>query len=932
MKVMLNNSIYLMKQLLISALLSLCSQPLKAQIVPSWPAIQKEAQAGTRWWWMGSAVDETNLSRRIKDYAEAGIGTLEITPIYGVQGNEANDIDFLSPKWMSMLSSTYNIAKSHNVTIEMNMGSGWPFGGSFVPLEDAAHKVEYYSETIEGDNERVIAIDIQHPTIKPQKIMAYPQSGNNGKVLDITSLLEGTIVNWKAPAGKWLIVAVFNVRTGQLVKRAGPGAEGYVIDHFDARIVKKYINYFDSVFVHNNAAYPKTFFCDSYEVFAANWTTNIFEEFYHYRGYLLEEHLDQLFGLGDRTDPDNQVLADYRETLNDMLLNNFTLVWTEWCREHHIQTRYQAHGSPGNLIDLYAQSDIPEMEGYGISDFDIKGLRKEPNQTFKNHATYPIMKFASSAAHLAGRKFVSSETFTWLTDHFRTSLSQMKPDLDLLFTAGINHMYFHGTTYSPDEATWPGWKFYAAIDMSPTNTIWHDTPYLMDYIKRCQSFLQMGKPDNDILIYFPIYDKWHRSDGVYEDRLLTFTVHDMESKLPEFFDFVRKITDDGYSFDYISDKILENSLVADGAICVPGGGKYSTLLIPPCEWIPKKTEEIISRLEKNGVNIIRGKDLSLGANCSKEELKSKYGLSFIRRRNDNGYHYFVSNLTDTDVQGYVNLYVDYQDIVKFNPLTGEISKPSVQGGSVYIGLKSGESMILQTYNEKVADIIADNGEVEELNPIHIDGEWVLSFSESSYPKVEKIYKINQPLNWEVLDENTAQLAGTGIYETEIYLSKDDCDKATAGWLVSLGDVRESARVYINGQYIGCLWSAPFDLVTKSFKEGWNLLRIEVTNLPANRIRQVERSGYNWRIFKDVNIYTVSEAFSVYGDWTLTPSGLNSEVKIIPLKYKDASTTLPAVIIENRDNSSIYRLDGIKVHSNNRQGVIINTNRKILKKY
>lgn len=59
------------------------------------------------------------------------------------------------------------------------------------------------------------------------------------------------------------------------------------------------------------------------------------------------------------------------------------------------------------------------------------------------------------------------------------------------------------------EAEFPGWKFYASIDMSPTNSIWKDAPALFQYITRCQSFLQSGKPDNDFLVYLPVYDVWH---------------------------------------------------------------------------------------------------------------------------------------------------------------------------------------------------------------------------------------------------------------------------------------------------------------------------------------------------------------------------------------------------------------------------------------
>ena len=114
-------------------------------------------------------------------------------------------------------------------------------------------------------------------------------------------------------------------------------------------------------------------------------------------------------------------------------------------------TRNQAHGSPGNLIDIYASVDIPECEGFGLSQFHIEGLRQD-SLTKKNDSDLSMLKYASSAAHIAGKTYTSSETFTWLTEHFRTSLSQCKPDMDLMFVSGVNHMFFHGTPYSPKEA------------------------------------------------------------------------------------------------------------------------------------------------------------------------------------------------------------------------------------------------------------------------------------------------------------------------------------------------------------------------------------------------------------------------------------------------------------------------------------------------
>ena len=52
---------------------------------------------------MGSALDKENVTWNMEQYAKCGIGALEITPIYGVTGNEQRNIEFLSPKWMEIL-------------------------------------------------------------------------------------------------------------------------------------------------------------------------------------------------------------------------------------------------------------------------------------------------------------------------------------------------------------------------------------------------------------------------------------------------------------------------------------------------------------------------------------------------------------------------------------------------------------------------------------------------------------------------------------------------------------------------------------------------------------------------------------------------------------------------------------------------------------
>ena len=121
--------------------------------------------------------------------------------------------------------------------------------------------------------------------------------------------------------------------------------------------------------------------------------------------------------------------------------------------------------------------------------------------------------------------------------------------------------------------------------------------------------------------------------------------------------------------------------------------------------------------------------------------------------------------------------------------------------------------------------------------------------------------------------------GTGIYSLDIELPTLQADD----WILDLGDVRESARVRINGQEAGCAWAVPYQLKVGQFlKPGKNHIEIEVTNLPANRIAELDRQGVQWRKFKEINIVDLNYRPANYGHWSPLPSGLNSEVRLIPV--------------------------------------------------
>ena len=90
----------------------------------SWPTPTRESKPGTRWWWLGSAVDKQNLQWNLREYAKHGIGAVEITPLYGVQGNQANNIPYLSDQWMEMLRYTQQQAQLNGIELDMATGTG----------------------------------------------------------------------------------------------------------------------------------------------------------------------------------------------------------------------------------------------------------------------------------------------------------------------------------------------------------------------------------------------------------------------------------------------------------------------------------------------------------------------------------------------------------------------------------------------------------------------------------------------------------------------------------------------------------------------------------------------------------------------------------------------------------------------------------------
>ena len=911
----------------------------------SWPQVHVEARPWTRWWWLGNAVDSEGIAYQLQALHDAGFGGVEITPIYGVHGYEQKEIPYLSPWWMQMLQYTMQQAHRLHMKVDMNNGTGWPFGGPQIPLDEAASKAIFQTYTLHGGEsltEKIIVRDPRQQHIaRLQTLMAF---SDQGEKINLTSRVDTTgRLHWQAPPGRWLLIAVFNGKTLQQVKRAAPGGEGWVMDHFSGKALQTYLQRFTQAFQTSHCPVPHSFFDDSYEVFGADWTDHMFEAFQRLRGYDLREYLPALLGIGN-PDTVQRVIMDYRQTLADLLLHDFAEPWTAWVHQMGSTTRYQAHGSPGNWIDLYASADIPETESFGSCHFDIRGIPEDSLGMRAGQLDERILKFASSAAHISGKPYASSETFTWLGEHFRVSLAQCKPVLDEMWISGINHVFFHGTPYSPKNAPWPGWQFYASVNFSPYNPIWHDLPAMNQYITATQSFLQEGKPDNDILLYWPIADIWAKQTS---NLLFQLTIGNAQQWLDStgFGKLAETLIQQGYSFDYISDHYLENTTIENGKIKTPGG-YYQALIVPPCTFIPLHTfAHILSLIQKGGKvvfldhfpehvpglhawlsrkdtldkiknqindtwvflqnkmkkigkgNAYMGTDVNSLLSMAGVQAESMVhnGLSFIRRKTKEGYVYFISNLSAHDVNGWIKLSIYAPVVLIYDPYTHQAGMAKVKYSTastgekktdVYLQLPSGYSCILNTTNHAPSHISTWTYTDSLRMQIPIQQGWTLQFLNGN-PEITGVYHLQKLGSWTDVNDSARVFAGTALYQTTFHISAQQINRADR-WILNLGQVDFSAQVFLNGHHVATLWAVPFACdITSYLRNGENVLQIQVTNLAANRIADDDRKKIPWKIFKDINVVNMQYRPFDASHWGEVPSGLIGPVYIEGYKNKKA---------------------------------------------
>ena len=554
------------------------------------------AKPMTRWWWFGGAVTPGEITRELTFMRDAGLRGAEIQPVYPVTVDDpARGIRHhrcFTPEWYALLRHASREARRLGLQIDLTLGSGWPYGGPFVPPELGARRLLMHArETVgpsrlswdiapllgEDDRDRVAALVLA--PVRDDGSTEIEQS----RVLEAAGAARADL---DIPAGRWRAMLFVDTPTGMQVTRPTFGMEGLVIDHHSREAMALFLRAAgDRVFqgIGTEGAPPfDSVFCDSLEVFGADWTGRLLAEFEDRRGYALEPHLPALFGEAGPLAP--HVRYDYHLTLSDLIIENFFGPLAAWSAKRGVTARVQAHGAMGDVMRGYGLAAIPEGENIFLGDRCQVNLKHR--------------RLASSAAHIYGKPVASAETYTWLRmPVFTTTLEMMKAATDSVFLDGINQVVNHGYSYSPPEAGEPGWAFYASTEINHTQTWWRHYPHLARYVQRVSAVLQQGESVNPVLVYLPMADVYagHGVGGLYLDV-------EVQARLdPSLLDELRRA---GYDFDVVNDHALGELMRVEAGELRAGTGRYRVVVVNATSLMPPESASKIAEFARAGGQVI----------------------------------------------------------------------------------------------------------------------------------------------------------------------------------------------------------------------------------------------------------------------------------------------------------------------------------------
>ncbi|WP_200912289.1 glycosyl hydrolase [Pedobacter sp. Leaf216] len=766
---------------------------------------------------------------------------------------------------------------------------------------------------------------------------AKPTSAiKRSKIIDLTGkmLANGTL-NWNPPAGKWKIMRFGSRNNGAITRPAPLPGIGFESDKFDTTALNAHLDaYLGKIFKKidpirkKQTGGLKRLHMDSWEMGAQNWTGNFRKEFTKRRGYDPLKYYPVYSGniVGSLKESE-RFLWDLRQTSQELVLEKHAKHVKEYANKRNLGLSIEPYDmNPTSDLALGSIADVP------MAEFWSKG--------FGFNATYSVIE-ATSVGHLMGRSLIPAEAFTAQDNEgWKQYPGSMKNQGDWAFAAGINRFVYHTfqNQFLPDSLKPGATMGPYGVHWDRSQTWWPMVDGYHDYVTRSQYLLQQGRTVADVLYLTP-----EGSPMVFVPPLSAIrgdTIGDRK----------------GYNFDGAAPSQIMLASVKRNKIEFPSGASYEIMVLPIYETMTPELLEKISNLIEQGATVIgnpplRSPSLTNYPQCD-IKLKSladkiwgkgklpntlvhrKYGLGTIiwgkpilsaqdklypnyeltaiilkskgveeDFKNDGNIRYthrtsaeldiyFVSNATNKAIQENCEFRSTKGTPELWNAINGttkQLTDFKLSNGKTNVPIKLDpyESAFIVFSKENkwsASQTIASNEKVLQT----LNGQWKINFDEKWGGPKEII--ADDLMDWSKSNlEGVKYYSGSATYHQTFEFSVNEKKQI----FIDLGEVKNIARVNLNGEEIGTLWTAPWRLDISDFiKKGKNKLEIEVINLWANRLIGDEQKPYDGIIGNKWPEWLLNGSPRTSGRWSFTttrqykadspllPSGLIGPVKIV----------------------------------------------------
>lgn len=812
-----------------------------------------DAKPMVRWWWFGPAVTKEEIAREIRQMQEGGFGGFELASVYPLAldnpQNGIRNLPYASSEMVDMLRYAQQQGRALGLRADLTLGSGWPFGGPHISIDQAAGKL------------KIVVVELpanQLPKFEPGDVpvAAFLAKGTRehydaATAKQIPFPKEGSALSQEPSTEPQVALFFISSHTRQMVKRAAVGGEGFVLDHMSRAAIDTHLRTVgESLLRGFSDRPPYAIFSDSLEVYGSDWTRDLPEEFKKRRGYDLIPHLPELAEGGTREA--EAVRHDWAVTLSDLVRENYLQPMADFAVAHHTRFRSQTYGTPAVTLSDQRIPQLPEGEGPQWNSFSFT-------------------RWASSANHLFGNNVTSAETWTWLhSPVFRATPLDMKAEADRMFLEGVNQIIGHGWPYSPPYATEPGYSLYAAAVFDAHNPWWPVMPDVTRYLQRVSWILRQGQPANDVAVLLPEDDAqadfWPGHVSITDAMKVKITPALMQAILRS-----------GHNLDYVDGPALK-TLSGHSLLIVPptqrirledleqiqayvrGGGKALFIGTVP-SMAPGLTDAndtpkiraLMAELQRATVHV--GSEGELPAAMGRLippdlDVRSTDGaVGFIHRHLPDAEIYFLANTSAEKRTFPLRTSSGYSAAEWWNPESGAVT---LAEKNEPIALEPYGTRILILHSETASTIPRAVSLQEEGTPIVLS-QWTAEFPGSagsphlaSQKNANTVWTDNPATKFysgEVRYETSVPLASLKTGEHLVLRFAEGRalpDTQTPGkngmraWYDA--PIREAAVVLVNGKRAGSLWHPPYELdVTPFVRAGENRIEIHVYNTAINEL-------------------------------------------------------------------------------------------------